>query len=218
MSSILRNKQAVKSAIEKSSSKKEVLEVLGLRAAGGNYSALERWCETHGLGLPKFIPSPPGMKAFENSRVFIENSTYQNRSGLKKRMFELGVENKCAECGQGPEWNGKPLTLQLDHINGIHNDNRLENLRILCPHCHSQTETFCGRSKRFCACGTKVSKLNGRCKPCAESQKPRKTKIDWPSTEELIVMVKETSYLAVSRKLDVSDNAVRKRIKNHPVE
>ena len=67
---------------------------------------------------------------------------------VKKRYLEEGLlENKCAWCGIKDEWNGKPITLQLDHINGINNDHRLENVRILCPNCHSQTETYCGRGK-----------------------------------------------------------------------
>src|SRR6266566_2322934 len=52
----------------------------------------------------------------------------------------------CAECGQLPEWNGKPLVLQVDHVNGDPTDNRPENLRFLCPNCHTQTETFAGRN------------------------------------------------------------------------
>ena len=54
------------------------------------------------------------------------------------------IPYKCAHCNISDSWNNKPITLQLDHINGINNDNRLENLRFLCPNCHSQTETFCG--------------------------------------------------------------------------
>lgn len=62
---------------------------------------------------------------------------------LKKRLiFDKILENKCCECSNTGEWNGKPMTLELDHINGDSNDNSLENLRILCPNCHSQTPTF----------------------------------------------------------------------------
>lgn len=56
------------------------------------------------------------------------------------------MEYKCACCGNTGEWNGRPLVLQLDHINGDNCDNRLENLRFLCPNCHSQTDTFAGRN------------------------------------------------------------------------
>lgn len=68
---------------------------------------------------------------------------------LRKRLLAHGIlDNSCSECGIGPEWNGKSLTLELDHINGINNDHRLENLRILCPNCHSQTSTFRGKNKK----------------------------------------------------------------------
>jgi hypothetical protein len=80
-------------------------------------------------------------------------------------------EEKCEICEIGNEWNGKPLTLQLDHINGIHLDNRIENLRILCPNCHSQTATFCGRNvstkNRCLDCNKKISKSSKRCLDCA---------------------------------------------------
>lgn len=57
------------------------------------------------------------------------------------------IRDICSKCNQKPSWNGESLTLQLDHINGVHNDNRLENLRLLCPNCHSQTSNFAGRNK-----------------------------------------------------------------------
>ena len=67
---------------------------------------------------------------------------------VKKRYLEAGLlEEKCDWCGIENEWNGKPITLQLDHINGINSDHRLENVRMLCPNCHSQTDSYCGRNK-----------------------------------------------------------------------
>ncbi len=82
------------------------------------------------------------------NEVLIENSDFC-RTHLKRKLFQAGlIRNECYICKQLPIWNGLPLVLQLDHINGISNDNRIENLRILCPHCHSQTQTFAGRSKK----------------------------------------------------------------------
>jgi hypothetical protein len=73
---------------------------------------------------------------------------YSKRS-LKRRLFETGTfEPICNKCGVGEEWNGALLSLQLDHINGISTDHRLNNLQILCPNCHSQTENFCSKNKR----------------------------------------------------------------------
>lgn len=72
-----------------------------------------------------------------------------NTNRLKLRCIAEGIlENKCSACGLTGEWNGKPIALQLDHKNGQSRDHRLENLRILCPNCHSQTETFGGRNIR----------------------------------------------------------------------
>lgn len=72
----------------------------------------------------------------------------RGRTHVKKRLLHAGLlENRCQECGLS-EWRGKPLSVHIDHINGIPNDHRLENLRMLCPNCHSQTHTYGGRNVR----------------------------------------------------------------------
>lgn len=75
------------------------------------------------------------------------------RSHLKRRMFEAGLkEDECEACGIS-EWEGRPLELHLHHVNGDGEDNRLENLRVLCPNCHSQTPNYGGRNRRGADCG-----------------------------------------------------------------
>ena len=78
--------------------------------------------------------------------ILIENSPYMSITRLKIRLINEGkMEYKCQNCGI-TEWLGKPITLQLDHINGVNNDHRLINLRFLCPNCHSQTDTYAGKN------------------------------------------------------------------------
>lgn len=80
------------------------------------------------------------------SDILTKNSGY-SRSRLKERLIENGLkEYKCECCGL-TKWLDKPISLQLHHINGINNDNRLENLQLLCPNCHSQTENFSTKGK-----------------------------------------------------------------------
>ena len=81
-----------------------------------------------------------------DEEVFVENSDYA-RHNLKARILKQNlIEHRCACCGIGPEWNGKPMPLILDHINGVHNDNRLENLRFVCSNCDSQLDTYKARN------------------------------------------------------------------------
>ena len=74
-------------------------------------------------------------------------SAHATRASVRKTIIrEKLIPYECSKCGIN-EWNGKMLSLHLDHINGVNNDHRLENLRFLCPNCHSQTETYTGRNK-----------------------------------------------------------------------
>ncbi len=104
--------------------------------------------------------SPANSMKYTDEQIFKIGSTY-SRHHLKRKLISEGlVPYECAECKIRNEWNGKPLTLQLDHTNGISHDNRLENLRFLCPNCHTQTDTYAGKNSR--GMRPKIPKPNAR--------------------------------------------------------
>lgn len=89
-----------------------------------------------------------GHPIYSMDEILVQNSKYENTSLLKNRILKENLlEYKCTKCGNTGEWNGEKLVLQLEHINGIHNDHRIENLCFLCPNCHSQTKTYSGRNR-----------------------------------------------------------------------
>jgi hypothetical protein len=83
-------------------------------------------------------------RATSPEQVFVENAPAVKSSRIAELLMEMGVPYRCAICGIS-EWCNRALVLHLDHVNGINNDNRLPNLRLLCPNCHSQTPTYCRR-------------------------------------------------------------------------
>jgi Zn finger protein HypA/HybF involved in hydrogenase expression len=123
----------------------------------------------------------------------------------------------------GNSWCDESISLQLDHINGIRDDNRLENLRILCPNCHSQTSTFCGRRKKiniFCLdCGKVVSnKKSKRCVSCAAVKVGISQRHFDISKEELEKLVWEKPTERIGKDFGVSGKAVEKRCKKFGIE
>ena len=132
---------------------------------GVTYTSFIRYAKKEGL----YSPNPGGKgvskswpKKRELEYYLVKNKTC-NTARLKNRLYESGLKKEeCEECSQGPGWNGKKLIMHLDHIDGDPSNNTIENLRILCPNCHSQTETYCrGQSKQ--KLNTLVGAVDERC-------------------------------------------------------
>lgn len=149
-----KDEQALRALVLESVSQSEVLRKLGLTPAS-NAVTLRKYLKLYNIDTSHFDPNLNKPQTRNGSTkeplvdLLTENSTY-SRNALKIRLIkEKVLEYRCASCGNKGVWKGKKLSLQLEHKNGISTDNRLENLELLCPNCHSQTHTFAGRNKKL---------------------------------------------------------------------
>ena len=142
-------------AVRESVSIAGVIRALNLKVGGSVYPMLRKRIAELGLDTGHFtgrgwskgisVTTWPGRPLEE---ILVENSTYVSTSTLRERLIRAGLlEPVCSVCGL-TDWQGSAIVLQLDHVNGERTDNRIENLRLLCPNCHSQTATWCGRNTR----------------------------------------------------------------------
>jgi hypothetical protein len=225
--------EEVRAAVAASLSYAEALRRLGLRAAGGNHRTIRKYVE-HVWRIPvdhfdagRARAAAGRLRALPLTAVLVEGSTY-HRGHLKRRLLEEGLKHpECEICGQGELWRGRRMSMVLDHINGVHDDHRLENLRILCPNCNATLDTHCGKHKtrkhhdRACpTCGETFRPTNGGQRYCSTAcagrgegsrrAKLAQRRVERPPYEQLVAEIEALGYLGVGRKYGVSDNAIRK--------
>jgi hypothetical protein len=131
-----------------------VLRELGVPVTGGQHAHLARRIRAAGIDTSHFLgqahnrgTTRPGRTPDEVLVIRPPSAGREKTSALRRALLQLGVALECAECTIGPCWRGEPLVLVIDHVNGDYRDNRRDNLRFLCPNCHSQTATWCRRPK-----------------------------------------------------------------------
>jgi hypothetical protein len=224
----LKSKKEMQDILDTSSTFVEVLKELGLDAYSGNHRTLKERIKQDSLSVERLNEKRRArysdlsqLKKIPISEIMVENSTYDTKR-LKIRLVEEKILNYCCyKCGNKGEWMGKKLTLQLEHINGHSRDHRKENLCLLCPNCHSQTETYAGRNSgvkksRFCsACGGATKGKGSICVKCAAQKQPKKFSV---SRSELEKLVNKYPMTVVGKKFNVSDNAIRKRCRKLGIE
>lgn len=229
----------IKKIVSESETISGALKKIGYARSSACYKQFKKFVTKHSIDISHFL-SPEEFnkkyctgKKFKSklllNEIFCVNSNV-DRTTVKKRFLELNPqEKKCKFCNQDENWQGKIMHLILDHINGISNDNRLENLRILCPNCNATLDTHGGKKRRkFKTCDTCEKKFHGHgAKYCSNSCKftawnksdkilnssARQRKTVRPPYETLLNEVRELGFCAVGKKYGVTDNSIRKWIK-----
>ncbi|NMN99444.1 HNH endonuclease [Antrihabitans stalactiti] len=148
-------RELLEEAVRNSTSYAGVIRYLGLVPAGGTHANLSRRIKKEGIDTAHFTGKGhnrgrPTSNRYSWQQVLVVRPAGSPRAKpkmLRRALVEAGVPYVCALCGVGDEWNGKQLTLHVDHINGDYLDSRLENVRFLCPNCHSQTASWAGRNR-----------------------------------------------------------------------
>ncbi|MBX7546553.1 HNH endonuclease signature motif containing protein [Streptomyces sp. NPDC004232] len=150
-------REVLEPVVAASASVNEVVRRLGLDAVGGHQANIARRIKAYGLDTSHFTSVVRTERMRHNQRrrtpaeILVEDASgHAPRvpgQRLKRAMLEQGVDESCSRCGIEAVWQGQPLPLEVDHINGDWRDNRPVNLRFLCPNCHSTTDTYRGRGK-----------------------------------------------------------------------
>jgi hypothetical protein len=144
-------REVLSAALAASHSLAATLRRLGLPVSGSTSALLKRWIREEGLptghllgqghqrGKPGTVPRKSA------SEILVKHDGLRRTSAglLRRALRDCGVPERCEHCGTAAEWRGRPMTLEVDHVNGDWSDDRLENLRLLCPNCHAVTATWC---------------------------------------------------------------------------
>ncbi len=229
--------QDLREAVAASRTYAETLRRLALRTAGGNHRTLQKYVALWGISTAHFDPHAARIAKLRHvpmplEEVLVEGSTY-SRGLLKQRLYSTGLkERHCELCGQGEDWRGRRMALILDHVNGVANDNRLENLQIVCPNCAATLDTHCGKNvniNRLCVrCDVSFRPAGRDQRYCSHSCGGRSEasrmaqvaarKVERPPYAQLVQEIEASSYVAVGRRYGVSDNAIRKWIRAYERE
>lgn len=212
-------KEKIEKIVNESKTINEVLTKLGKNTSASAYRFFKRYVNENDIDISHFWTRKEvirnqfkdgKLKRIESEVMFTENSII-SRNAIKTRIVKENIfDYKCVFCENDGNWMGKKISLILDHINGINNDNRIENLRFLCPNCNSTLDTHCKGSK-----GYELKLKKERKQKIKRTYKPRikKRKVNRPDIEKLKKEVDELGFVKTGKLYGVSDNSIRKWLK-----
>jgi hypothetical protein len=208
--------------------------------SGGAHAVLRKYAEIWGIPTGDFDAYASVRGRGKRTRrppeeILVEHSSF-SRNHLKERLYEAGLKRPiCEMCGQGELWQGRRMGLILDHVNGVSDDNRLENLRIVCPNCAATLDTHCARSRR-------VTRTSRSCARCGAAFRPKYAaqrycsrdcgirhdrkgivrlharRVERPPYPQLVREVQALGYSGTGRRYGVADNAIRKWLRAYERE
>ena len=211
--------EKVKEAVENNCCYSDTLRFLGVPTQGRNSDTLKKKIKEYNLNISHFtfVSKDKGKSRKKLVEDYLFKGSTIKPCKLKKKLLEEGLkENKCECCGI-TEWQGKPINCQLHHIDGDETNNRLENLQILCPNCHSQTENYCGlankaeKEKIYCLdCGREIKySKSGYCPSCTAKHR---SIINWDNEIDnlKLCVANGDSNIIIGNKYGVSEATIRK--------
>lgn len=221
--------QELQNLLDTSNSYADALRKIDLKPSGSNYRTIIKAISEYNLDVTQLDKNRSALYAnnvgksrikYETSDILEGKHEGYNSYRLLKRLIKEGYkEPKCERCGI-TDWLGKPIAFELHHNDGNHSNNKLDNLQVLCPNCHSQTDNYRGKKKKkekISKSKSKPKKMLPKCKvnkrKRKKKEKVKKEKVVFVppiSRADLKYKIRHQSFLSIAGEYDVSDNAIRK--------